>query len=83
MRFTIFFVYSGNRVSHFFLGELKFDKQNRPTSCIPLYYLETEKKRHLSLRLLCLQSAAKHTVHVADVNKCTETASGSQRHCVT
>ena len=44
-------------ISHFFFGELKFDRQRLPTSCIPLYYLETEKPTlifnlHLSLRLL-------------------------------
>ena len=27
----------------FLFGELKFDTQSLPTSCIPLYYLETEK----------------------------------------
>jgi len=45
--------------------------------------LETKKKPTLILRLLCLQSAAKHTTVVASVNKCTEITSGSQRHCVT
>jgi len=43
VRFTRFFVYNGDRISHFFLGELKFDKQSLPTSCNPLCYSETEK----------------------------------------
>jgi len=81
--FTRFFVYNGNRISHFFFGLLKFDKQSLPSSCIPLYYSEIEKNQHLSLRLLCLQSATKHTAIVANVNKCTVTTSGSQWHCVT
>ena len=42
VRFIRFFVYNGDRVSHF-LEELKVDKQSLPTSCIPLCYLETEK----------------------------------------
>jgi len=41
------------------------------------------KNLHLSLQLLCLQSATKHTAIVANVNKCAETTSGSQWHCVT
>jgi len=41
------------------------------------------KNLHLSLRLLCLKTAAKHTAIVANVNKCAKTTSGSQRHCVT
>jgi len=41
------------------------------------------KNPHLSLRLLCLHAAAKHTTIVANVNKCTESTSRSQRHCVT
>jgi len=34
-----------------------------PASWIPLNYLETEKNLHLSLRLLCLQSAANKNHH--------------------
>jgi len=48
----------------FLFGKLKFELIDRlPTSCIPLYYSETEKPRHLSLQLLCLKSAAKHSHH--------------------
>jgi len=36
---------------------------NVPTSWIPLNYLETERNLHLSLRLLCLQSAANKNHH--------------------
>jgi len=67
---------------------LEINIDSLPTSRIPLYYSETEKL-HLSLRLLCLQSAAKHTAIVANVNKCTEatsehygTASLNGRTCV-
>jgi len=69
-------------ISHFF-GELKFDRQILPTSCIPLYYLETEIPIHLSLLLLRLKTAAKHTAIVANVNKCAKTTSGSKWHSVT
>jgi len=49
----------------------------------PLLVFLCNRNLHLSLRLLFLQSAAKHTTIIANVNKCTETTSGSQRHCVT
>jgi len=45
--------------------------------------LGNRKNLHISLRLLCLQVAAEHTTVVANANKCTETTSVSQRHCVT
>ena len=73
MRFTSFFVYSGDCIcpnKSIIFGGIKIWQIK---SSHFLYYSETEKKLHLSLRLLGLQSAAKHTAMVANVNKCTET----------
>jgi len=61
-------------ISQLFLGELKFDR------VFPLLVLLGNRK-NLHFTFIMFISAAKHTTIVANVNKCTETTSGSQRHC--
>jgi len=59
-------------ISQLFWGDLKFDK------FFPLLVLLGNRKTYTYLygyRVYTLQSAAKHTTIVANVNKCTETTS--------
>jgi len=65
------------------MSEFNLFKCSSFLNSFELAYLETERNLHLSLRLLCLQTAAKQKTIVANVNKRTVTTSGSQRHCVT
>ena len=53
-----------------------------PASSIPLNYLETDKN-YTYLYGYCVYNQLQKITIVANVNKYTVTASGSQWHCVT
>ena len=76
VRFTNFFVYNGDRIC---LNESIFVFFGRGgIRVFPLLVLP--KKTYAYIHSYCVFECL---CIVANVNKCTETTSGSQRHCVT
>ena len=75
VRFTNFFVYNGDRICQLFFGN-----QNLKDRVFPLLVLLGNQKNYTYLYGYCVFQCL---CIVANVNKCTETTSGSQQHCVT